>query len=157
MSTTTYKIRFDGKLSGKRFQDALKLVKDAGGTYDKPSKTWTVTAEDETFSTRTCSTCGGTGHLVLNAASPAGQECPGSCAQHGPHKHAAGPCPECQGGGTKTYPKTPRALNLLRQAEYAYGATVTPAEDSGRAALEAERDQLKARLAEIDAILAADA
>lgn len=43
----TYTVRFTGpRLSGKRFSDAVKLVKKAGGTYDAASKTWTVTPAD---------------------------------------------------------------------------------------------------------------
>jgi hypothetical protein len=156
MSTTTYKVRFAGQLSGKRFQDALKLVKDAGGTYDEATRTWTVVAGDTTTTTRTCSLCMGTGHPVLNAASRDGQECAGApCTQHGPHKHAAYTCPECKGAGTRNTTNMPRELALLRTAEQSYGAQVTAMDDDSTGALRAERARLAARIAEIDKLLGA--
>lgn len=155
MSTTTYKVQFTGRLSGKRFHDAVKLVKDAGGNYDGTTKTWTVVAEDETRVAGTCYSCQGAGHPRVNIASRDGQECQGgNCKQFGPHKHTAQQCPDCDGTGTAENVQTPRALELLRTAAQSYDAEVTAVDDGGRAALEAERASLAARIAEIDKLLA---
>jgi hypothetical protein len=152
--STTYKVRFAGQLSSKRFADAVQLVKDAGGRYDEPAKTWTVITETPATEERSCGDCGGTGHMVLNAVHPDGVECPGDCKQFGAHKHSKGTCPGCKGTGSRTSTRMTREYQKLRTLEQNYDAEVTAVDDGGRAALEEERRTLLARIAEIDKLLA---
>lgn len=54
----TYTVKFTGpRLSGKRFNDALALVKGADGKYDSATKTWTVTVRPPVVHTQRCGSC----------------------------------------------------------------------------------------------------
>ena len=46
-TNTAATITFGGRLSAKRFRDAIDMVKVLGGTYDADERSWTVALGDD--------------------------------------------------------------------------------------------------------------
>lgn len=155
--STTYKVQFTGpRLSGKRFNDALQLVKNAGATYEESTKTWTVVVPDPEIQWFGCHACGGTGRARIDSREYCtltrtnGRPCTGT----GTHAHSGEACAECHGEGRTSRKVAAPATYMLRTLEQSYDAAVTEVADADRAALEEERATLLARIAEIDKLLA---
>ncbi|SRR6266702_3314384 len=107
ITSGTYTVRFTGpRHSPKRFRDMVKYAKDAGGSFDSASKTWTVTITQPEPQTNQCGAC--------DNGEP----------RYSWSRAANGACNRC--GGTLKITSTPpaRGATQLRILADSYGALV---------------------------------
>lgn len=103
----TYTVKFTGpRLSAKRFNDALALVKGADGKYDAATKTWTVTVRKPVTHTQRCGAC-------VNGTPKSAYDTAGD-----------GSCKRCHGALTVTWSNLPAGAYQLETLAKAYDAIV---------------------------------